>query len=127
MSLNQPRRALIRSAEDLRGQSFQRRVIIPAARDVLNAIEKAATDATKEGVGFISFPVPKVYPAIGDDQQSITAVNATVLNELVLGGYKVSINELEHALLFNISWSTDLNARELDTMTRLLERHTVKE
>ena len=124
MSATQPRR-LIRSAEELRGQSFQRRIIIPQAREVLNAIERTVIDASKEGLGFVNFEVPRTYAAIGDDQGSILAVNATVLNELVAGGYNVTIRELDHSLLFNISWTTDFNERDLRTMAALMARHTV--
>lgn len=124
MSVTLPRR-LIRSAEELRGQSFQRRVIIPTAREVLGAIERTIIDASKEGLGFVDFDVPRTYAAIGDDPQSILAVNATVLNELVAGGYNVSIRERDHSLLFNISWSVDFNERELMTMANLMARHTV--
>lgn len=124
MSLTPPRR-LIRTAEELRGQSFQRRIIIPQAREVLNAIERTIIDASKEGLGFVNFDVPRTYAAIGDDQSSILAVNATVLNELVAGGYVVSIRERDHSLLFNISWPTDFNERDLKQMATLMARHTV--
>lgn len=120
----QPRR-LIRNADDLRGASFRRRVIVPTARDVLNAIERTATDANKEGLGYIIFDVPKSYAAVGDDATLVLEINATILNELIMAGYSVSIREHEHALEYTISWSTELSEREVRMMQDLMKRHTV--
>lgn len=114
---------MIRSAKSLCDNSFMRRMIVPAAREVLSAIERMASDATKEGRGHIEFDVPKVYPTIGDDPVSVLAVNAMILRELIDAGYTVAIRDCEHSLLFTITWSIELGDRDIRAMEALLTKH----
>lgn len=116
---------MIKCADELRSLCRNKKEINVLKREILRAIEQKLINTNKDGQTSMLFEVPKQYPSIGNDLDSISQLIAGILEELVSGGYEVQIKADKHVYVFNIYWSAELTQCERQKISKLLNNHLV--
>lgn len=116
---------MIKTANELRLQSRNKRVVLNEMREILKAMEYQMVIANREGRSYIDFKVPKTYASVGQDTDSMMRIVSGTLKELINAGYHVGIRDMEHTFIFTIRWEIEMTDVEKDALLSLMEEHMV--